>query len=248
MASPQAENGYTKIANEILNHVYKLKLNGTQFRIILLVWRYTYGFSRKEHELSEGFIAKAISINRKQVSRELKELIDCKIITVIRDSTHVSSRIIAFNKNYDMWELISGQGTNQETGSELAHRGGVEKVDRPGSFLDPQDNKVLKKDININHSAGAADANLFDEFWKAYPRKVAKAAAEKSFKKLKINDKLFSRLIIALGEQKQSEQWQDNQYIPYPATWLNQKRWEDELDEPEKVKIIDIGNGGFQLE
>ena len=60
MANPKLENGYSPIANEILEQLCRQNLNGTQFRIIMVVWRYTYGFSRKEHELSETFISKAI--------------------------------------------------------------------------------------------------------------------------------------------------------------------------------------------
>ena len=64
----------------------------------------------------------------------------------------------------------------------------------------------------------------------AYPRKVGKSAAEQSFKKRKPNDALLRTILVAIENQKASEQWQkDNgKYIPNPATWLNQKRWEDE--------------------
>ena len=55
--NPQLENGYTKIADQILENTAKLKLNGTQMRIILIVWRYTYGFNRKETDLSVTFLA-----------------------------------------------------------------------------------------------------------------------------------------------------------------------------------------------
>lgn len=38
-------------------------------------------------------------------------------------------------------------------------------------------------------------------------------------------------MLNAIETAKQSMQWnKDNgQYIPNPATWLNQKRWEDEI-------------------
>ncbi len=69
----------------------------------------------------------------------------------------------------------------------------------------------------------------FDVFWSAYPKKVAKGNAESAFKKANINGSL-SLLLSALDKQKQSDQWKkDNgQFIPNPATWLNQRRWEDE--------------------
>jgi hypothetical protein len=70
----------------------------------------------------------------------------------------------------------------------------------------------------------------FETFWKAYPKKVGKGAAEKSFKKYKPDDALLSAMIKAIETQKRSDQWvkENGQFIPNPATWLNQKRWEDE--------------------
>lgn len=70
----------------------------------------------------------------------------------------------------------------------------------------------------------------FDRFWLAYPKRVGKGAAEKAFAKANINGH-FEDVLVALERQKLSDQWQkDNgQFIPNPATWLNQKRWEDEV-------------------
>ncbi len=257
MANPQTEKGYSKIANEILDQLSRIKLNGTQFRIVLIVWRYTYGFSRKEHELSEGFIAKATNINRKQVARELRELIDWNVINVIKESTPYESRVISFNKNYEGWELISGQGTIKQTGSEtvptggnqLAPRGGSGLVDLPGSGLAPQDNKVLKQYIYNDQPPHSLEVNLFDEFWNAYPRKVAKAAANRVFNKLKVNDEVLALMISALDKQKQSKQWQEPQFIPHATTWLNQRRWEDEedLSSSNEVDMIIDADGVMQL-
>lgn len=43
MASPQIENGYTTIANEILDHLYKQPLNGTELKVVMCILRYTFG-------------------------------------------------------------------------------------------------------------------------------------------------------------------------------------------------------------
>jgi len=70
----------------------------------------------------------------------------------------------------------------------------------------------------------------FEKFWKAYPRKQGKGAAEKAWKRIHVNG-AFDSLLTALENQKQTEQWRkDNgQFVPNPATWLNQRRWEDEI-------------------
>lgn len=81
-------------------------------------------------------------------------------------------------------------------------------------------------------------AERFAEFWKAYPKKVGKEAARKAFMKVKPSADLLQRMLTAIQEQKQADQWRrDNgQYIPNPATWLNQGRWEDEASETATAK------------
>jgi uncharacterized protein YdaU (DUF1376 family) len=70
----------------------------------------------------------------------------------------------------------------------------------------------------------------FERFWSAYPRKVAKDAAAKAFAKRKVDDALLAVMLSALARQRESEQWRKNrgQFIPHPATWLNEGRWLDE--------------------
>lgn len=78
---------------------------------------------------------------------------------------------------------------------------------------------------------------LFDEFYAAYPRHDSKQAAILKFAK-HMNDckndderhELLDKMIASIEKSKKSDQWQKDggKYIPMPATWLNQKRWEDE--------------------
>lgn len=82
-----------------------------------------------------------------------------------------------------------------------------------------------------SESESNANATAFDRFWAAYPKKVGKQAALSAYKKVKVP---VDTLIAAVEAQKASAQWtKDNgQYIPNPATWLNQGRWEDVLEAP----------------
>ena len=62
------------------------------------------------------------------------------------------------------------------------------------------------------------------------PEEKAKADAEKAFKTLKVDEDLLATMLSALEKQKRSPDWTKDggQYIPYPATWLRGKRWNDE--------------------
>lgn len=71
----------------------------------------------------------------------------------------------------------------------------------------------------------------FDSFWKLYPVKKGKAKAEAAWSKLKITDDLFTLITQGLARQVVCHDWtkEGGQYIPHPTTWLNGKRWEDEV-------------------
>lgn len=77
----------------------------------------------------------------------------------------------------------------------------------------------------------AGGLNGFDTFWEGYPRKTGKGAAEKIWRRIKPSHLVVGKMLLAIGKQMKTVQWQkdDGQFIPHPSTWLNQKRWEDEV-------------------
>lgn len=92
----------------------------------------------------------------------------------------------------------------------------------------------LNPDLKIRSKDRAADDLAckvidFDTFWSAYPRKVGPKAALKAWHAAK-DKPCITDILNAIGRAKQSEQWtKDNgQFIPHPATWLNQGRWADQ--------------------
>ena len=70
----------------------------------------------------------------------------------------------------------------------------------------------------------------FNDFYSLYPKKVKKQDVKKWFQKNKPSNELFSSMLYSLEQFRASKEWQKDggQFIPYPSTWLNQKRWEDE--------------------
>lgn len=91
---------------------------------------------------------------------------------------------------------------------------------------DKEEDKDKDKDI---YKTSSSTDDRFEKFWEAYPRKVGKGNARTAWAKIRVTDELFNTILNAVEQQKQWDQWQrDNgQYIPHPATWLNQQRWED---------------------
>jgi phage replication O-like protein O len=141
--SPQLENGYTKIANEVLDNIAKAKLNGTQFRILMVVWRSTYGWDKKEFRLSESFLANATGIHKQQIKRELKEMLNIGLLVEIEKPTFNTSRVIGFNKRYQE----SSEVSKKIPVSEIDTTTGSELDTSTGSELDTQ-KRNIKRNIN----------------------------------------------------------------------------------------------------
>lgn len=86
----------------------------------------------------------------------------------------------------------------------------------------------------------------FSEFWSVYPKRVAKAAAKRHWGRHKL-DKLADQIIAAVKRYKTTEMWlkDKGKYIPNPLTFLNQGRWDDEIDslasekKPHWQKLLD---------
>lgn len=81
---------------------------------------------------------------------------------------------------------------------------------------------------------------MFEVFYRAFPRHQGKAKALSAFKKIKPDQPLFEKMMRAVEQQRNTEQWtkEKGKYVPMPATWLNGKRWEDEVKEEEIVKGV----------
>ena len=97
--------------------------------------------------------------------------------------------------------------------------------------LKPVRKRVATIDPNPKTVKPLAD---FDEFWSQYPKKIGKAAAGKSWRKIKPSAELHQTILAAVSAHKTTDQWTKDggKFIPHPATWLNQRRWEDEIETP----------------
>lgn len=88
--------------------------------------------------------------------------------------------------------------------------------------------------------------DAFEAFWRSYPRKVGKEAARKAFSKIRVGKGLLATMLAAIEAQKRSPDWrkEGGQFIPHPATWLNQGRWQDEIAPPPADRTPWV-QGGF---
>ena len=202
---PQLEKGYTRIADAILEKVAKTKLNGTQFRILMIVWRSTYGWQKKEHSLSIGYLSKATDINNRQVQRELNKLIDMNILKEIKAPTFNTSRVIGFNKNYvSIKQEVSNkpQVANKLRGSELDVSTGSE-LDVQNKELNKQYKDIYDYYISMNlikhKKYSTTISNGIKAAVKEYDIETIKACIERHKKVVELTKNKGKYKVIARG-------------------------------------------------
>lgn len=104
MASPQKENGFTPIANEILEALAKININGEARQVLDVIIRKTYGFQKKQDKISLSQFVLTTSLKKSAVCRGLNRLKKMNIIIKIDNE---NCTIYRFNKNFDTWKSLT---------------------------------------------------------------------------------------------------------------------------------------------
>lgn len=104
--SPQLENGYTRIANELLDALISAGLTARQWAVTMAVIRKTYGFNKKTDEIGLSQLHAMTGIDRANLSRTVRELESMRIIT---KGMGTFGHTLGVNKNFKQWGLSNQQ-------------------------------------------------------------------------------------------------------------------------------------------
>ena len=198
---PQLENGYTKIADAILENIAKSKLNGTQFRILMIVWRSTYGWGKKSYSLSVSYLAEATGINKQQIKRELSAMIDDGVLIEVKAPSFNTTREIQFNKNY---------ANSTEVAKKIP---GIKKGTKPGSELDTPPGSELgtqNKELNKHNKKQEIYCSVFNCYLESDLVKHKtltndmKKAIDKATKELGLDEQYMKRIITRHKDKVES--------------------------------------------
>jgi calcineurin-like phosphoesterase family protein len=104
----------------------------------------------------------------------------------------------------------------------------------------------VNKTINNTFNNTVNNKDYFSQFWDFYPRKAGKEAARKAWNKLQPNEELMTLIANNIQERIDKGEWRkDNKsYILHASTFLNQKRWEDEVLEKQHEKSKSTDTAG----
>jgi phage replication O-like protein O len=104
VANPQLENGYFKISNELWQVIVKTKIPGEPRQIFDHIIRKTYGWRKKECEISYSQFESATNMPIRSVRRGINKLIEMNLISV-RNNAHSQGKIYSINKHYKTWQV-----------------------------------------------------------------------------------------------------------------------------------------------
>jgi len=121
MASPQLEDGHTRIANELMEQLMKLYLAPNQWQVLVCIIRKTYGFHKKIDYITNTQICEGTGLGKSTVSRAVTILKQREIIT--RNGKH-----IGLQKDWEQWQKLAEQATKV---SSLDNLSGDEKLAIP---------------------------------------------------------------------------------------------------------------------
>ena len=204
----------------------ELDLKGNE----LLIYAIIYGFSQTDDQKFTGslrYIEDWCGITKKSVITALKELVDKGLISkeekLVRGikcneySANYTGGVKITPNNIDIYTVYSNTDNSSSPSSNTDSN--------EQSNTDSKQSNVTKENVFIER---------FDRFWKAYPVKAGKGEARKAWLKLKPSEELTDTMIKAVERARREDDRWLNGYIPNPATWLNQARWDDE---PVKPKV-----------
>ena len=230
--------GNSKVKNENFVNitgwmVNDLELKGNE----LIIYAIIYGFSQFDGQTFSGnlgYLQDWTNSTKQGVIKNLKSLIEKNFI-------EKTEKIVNGIKVCEYSVTKFNGGKQSLPGGKQSLPGGG-KQSLPNNIVNNNiNNNILKENYNKRKNEVEDLESKFNKFWKEYPKKVSKENARKWFIKNKPNNELFNKMIKSLERFKELDDWkkQNGKYIPYPSTWLNQKRWEDEFEtDEEKIKRI----------
>ena len=232
---------YVTIQGFMIN---ELNLKGNE----LLIYAIIYGFTQLDTQEFKGslqYLADWCNSTKQGVIKALKSLIEKGLIKkqemIFNNVKFVSYYATKFN---GIQQSLTGYSTKFNGGIKQSLTGGIQQSLPNNININNIDNNI-NNNIPSNPYKGKSEYDeKFEKFWKAYPRKENKKNSYKIFSKLNIDDEILKKILDNIDyNTRYNEQWGNPRFIPMPSTYLNGRRWEDELDNNNYSSSND--NGGF---
>lgn len=247
-----------------IENLYKLDNCVDCIALYLLYYKLAKWQKTDKIKANDSYVQKCLKWGRKKILNTKQVLKENGLIEIVQqrkdgkiDGWFIRIHYIV-SQNSCLKVIVEQEVSKQEVpnatcGFEetIALRNNINCLKNKIQLLEEENNKL--KSLLKESEKEKFNSDLINRFWNAYPKKKSKGNVEKWFNKNKPSEELVNRMIDKINLLKETEQWKSNngQYIPYPASWLNAKGWEDEtVSETENSggrELKQISEGFFQL-
>lgn len=168
--------------------------------------------------------------SRRQSIRLIQELESYNLIFTIKPGKKCVNR---YKFLYHPWmgDVTFLSHHNMPNIPKMSHHN-IPKMSLPIE-IESKEESIRESSTTTNTNTRAHLKKSFENFWKEYPKKRSKGQAEKVWLKIMSGESPVEERTIsqAVLRAKTSADWQkeNGRYIPHPATWLNARGWEDEI-------------------
>jgi len=233
-----SREGFTPVPHFKLEDLMAGKYSKLELLVQLYMIRNGYGYHEVDSECDRnvGRMIECTGLDRSHINKTLRQLVKKGIILMdqekIRFPSETGDRAEAETASEESrpkqprekakTALVDGQNSLEHSGNTLTD----------SNLPAPKENRKEKINPLAPTNGGLSLDDSFNQIWAMYPKKVSKAVAKKAFQKIKPNKELFDTMVKAIETHSSSRDWtkENGQYIPHLSTWLNQERWEDELE------------------
>lgn len=236
MGTPQLENGYTRMSNELLEALARMRIPGESWQMLNVIIRKTYGFGKKADHISTSQFREATGLSKGAVHKARKKLLDLNIISVSKKG-YTSVLMYSIQKLYKNWRVYPKKGTVPKKGT-----GGTQKRNgvypKKGTKCTPK-GSTQKKERNSTKETLTKERRYskdFETFWDIYERKGNKIKASQMWEKLTS----FDRIDVFAIVNEYVKSTPEKQFRNGAEKYLNPKNrhWEDEIT-PSKAQTED---------
>jgi hypothetical protein len=199
--------------------LFRLKISSAYELAILSL---AVGFGERGLRMSNSELARLLQTDRRNIPRILKRLTDHGYLVEGRGEGR---------------RVLRAADVTVKSPTDIKVR--TERRQSDGALTSKRSHPYIRKEQNETETNRNGCGEFFSQFWAIYPKKANKTQARQVWQEIDPTTELAEQIVKAVERQRGTEQWQRDggRYIPNPATWLSDRRWEDEADGLSKAEI-----------
>ena len=239
---PQLENGYTKIADELLDALAKFRIPGVEMQCLLFIIRKTYGYNKKEDWISNSQFVEATGLKKQHVSRSIKSLIKKKLVTKKDDKKMPSYQ---FNKKYTDWVLSPKKVTSPIKVTTVTNNGSTvtnNDAHSESPILVPTiDTNIQKTIIQKRNEFFDLKPDWFsDEDFSDMLEHRKKKKASMTERAIKA---MIKQVVLAMGKgftvEECVDEYAQRNWIGFKADWMKKETGDIKINSVHQAKIVE---------